>query len=135
MGDLGLIPDLRRSLGEGKGYPLQYSGLENSTDCIVRGVTKNRKRLSNFPFTSLHRCRTMDTEGPNVKLLMDFLLHKGSAPHTSTVLKSSLSIFCPYFDLLEKAMATHSSILTWRIPWPEETGGLQSMGLQRVGRD
>ena len=33
--------------------------------------------------------------------------------------------------LLEKGMATHSSILTWRIPWTEEPGGLQSMGLQR----
>ena len=35
-------------------------------------------------------------------------------------------------DPLEKGIATHSSILTWRIPWIEETGGLQSMGLQRV---
>ena len=32
-------------------------------------------------------------------------------------------------------MATHSSILAWRIPWTEEPGGLQSMGLQRVGHD
>ena len=39
-GDLGLIPGLGRSLGEGKGYPLQYSGLENSTDCIVHGLAK-----------------------------------------------------------------------------------------------
>ena len=38
-------------------------------------------------------------------------------------------------DLLEKAMATHSSILTWRIPWMEEPGRLQSMGSQRVGHD
>ena len=36
---------------------------------------------------------------------------------------------------LEKGMATHSSILAWRIPWREEPGGLQSMGLHRVGRD
>ena len=35
-------------------------------------------------------------------------------------------------DPLEKGMATHSSILTWIIPWTEEPGGLQSMGLQRV---
>ena len=35
-------------------------------------------------------------------------------------------------DPLEKEMATHSSILAWRIPWIEETGGLQSMGSQRV---
>ena len=38
-------------------------------------------------------------------------------------------------DLLEKGMATHSSSLAWRIPWTEGPGGLQSMGLQRVGHD
>ena len=38
-------------------------------------------------------------------------------------------------DPLEKGMATHSSILVWRIPWTEEPGRLQSMGLQRVGHD
>ena len=38
-------------------------------------------------------------------------------------------------DPLEKEMATHSSILAWKIPWMEEPGGLQSVGLQRVGQD
>ena len=38
-------------------------------------------------------------------------------------------------DLLEKGMATHSSILAWRIPWTEGPGVLQSMRLQRVGQD
>ena len=38
-------------------------------------------------------------------------------------------------DLLEKEMATHSSILAWRIPWTEERSGLQSTGSQRVGHD
>ena len=38
-------------------------------------------------------------------------------------------------DLLEKEMATHSSILAWKIPWTEKPGGLQSMGSQRVGHD
>ena len=38
-------------------------------------------------------------------------------------------------DLLEKEMATHSSILAWKIPWMEELGRLQSMGSQRVGHD
>ena len=41
-GDLGLIPGLGRSPGEGKGYPLQHSGLENHMDCIVLGVTKTQ---------------------------------------------------------------------------------------------
>ena len=38
-------------------------------------------------------------------------------------------------DTLERGMATHSSILAWRIPWIEEPGKLQSMGSQRVGHD
>ena len=44
VGDLGLIPGLGRSPGEGKGYPFQCSGLENSIDCIVHGVTKSQTR-------------------------------------------------------------------------------------------
>ena len=50
-GDLGLIPGLGRSPGEGNGHPLQYSGLKNSMDCIVHGVAKSQTRLSDFPFT------------------------------------------------------------------------------------
>ena len=50
-GDLGFIPGSGRSPGEGKGYPLQYSGLENSMDYTVHGVTKSRTRLSYFHFT------------------------------------------------------------------------------------
>ena len=49
-GDLGSIPGLRRFPGEGKGYPLQCSGLENSKDCIVPGVAKSQTQLSNFQF-------------------------------------------------------------------------------------
>ena len=75
MGDLGSIPGLGRSPGEGKGDPLQYCGLENSIDCVVHGVAKSQD------------------------------------------------------DPLEKEMATHSSTLAWRIPWMEEPGGLQFMGL------
>ena len=53
-GDLGSIPGLGRSPGEGKGYPLQYSGLENFMDCIDHGVTKSRTRLSYFHFTDMY---------------------------------------------------------------------------------
>ena len=45
VGDLGSIPGLGRSPGEGNGYPLQYSGLENSIDCIVHRVAKSRTQL------------------------------------------------------------------------------------------
>ena len=47
-GDLGSIPGLGRSPGEGKGYPPQYSGLENSMDLIIHGVTKSWTLLSDF---------------------------------------------------------------------------------------
>ena len=49
-GDLGSIPVLGRSLGEGRGYPFQYSGLKNSRDCIVHGIPKSWTRLSDFHF-------------------------------------------------------------------------------------
>ena len=48
--DLGLIPELGRSPGEGNGCLFHYSGLENSTDCIVHRVAKNRTQLSDFHF-------------------------------------------------------------------------------------
>ena len=49
-GDPSSIPGLGRSAGEGKGYPLQYSGLENSMGCIVHGVIKSQTRLGDFHF-------------------------------------------------------------------------------------
>ena len=50
MGDLGSIPGLERSSGEGNSYPHQYSGLENSMDYIDHGAAKNRTQLSDFHF-------------------------------------------------------------------------------------
>ena len=50
LGDLGSFPGLGRSPGKGKGYPLQYSGLENPMNFIVHGVTKSHTQLSNFHF-------------------------------------------------------------------------------------
>ena len=50
-GDLGSIPGLGRSLGEGKGYLLPYSGLENSMDCSVHGVSKSQTQLSDLHFS------------------------------------------------------------------------------------
>ena len=49
-GDLGAIPWLGRSLGDGRGYPLQHSGLENSRELYSPWVSKNRTRLSDFHF-------------------------------------------------------------------------------------
>ena len=53
-GDLGSIPGLGRSPGEGKGYPLQYSGLENSMDYIAHGVAKSQTWLTDFHFHLQH---------------------------------------------------------------------------------
>ena len=58
--------------------------------------------------------------------------------HLSIVLETwvrALGWEDPTLDPLEKGMATPSSILAWRIPWAEEPGGLQSIGLQRMGHD
>ena len=61
VGDLGSIPGFGRSPGEGKGYPLQYSGLENSTDCIVHGVAKSQTQLSDF--SSFHSLQLTSLKG------------------------------------------------------------------------
>ena len=58
VGDLGLISGLGRSPGEGKGYPLQYSGLENSMDCKVHAVARSQTPLSDFD--SLHSLTQSD---------------------------------------------------------------------------
>ena len=60
-----------------------------------------------------------------------------AAAHGVAKSQTRLSGFTFTFHLhaLEKEMATHSSVLAWRIPWTEEPGGLQSMGSQRVGHD
>ena len=119
MGDLASIPGLGRSPGEGKGYPLQYYGLENSVDCIARGVAKSRTRLSDFHFH----------------------IHIGTSLMAQTVknlpaMRESWAQSLGLEDPLEKRMATHSTILAWRIPRTEEPSGLlQSMGSQRVRHD
>ena len=54
--------------------------------------------------------------------------------HLPTMRETRVQFLCRE-DPLEKEMATPSSILAWKIPWTEECGRLQSMGLQRVGHD
>ena len=61
-----MIPGLGRSPGEGKGFPLQYSGLENSTDCIVHGVAKSQTQLSDSHFTLL----SLEDNGINSSYLL-----------------------------------------------------------------
>ena len=68
VGDLGLIPGLGRSPGEGKSYPLQYSGLENSMNCVVHGVAKSQTRMSDFHTHT--RDSQNSTNSTNVRLLL-----------------------------------------------------------------
>ena len=68
VGNLGLIPGLGRSPGEGKSYPLQCSGLENSMDYTVYGVAKSQTQLSNFHFQS----RYVYNPGGSKKQLLSF---------------------------------------------------------------
>ena len=86
VGDLGAIPGLGRSPEERKGYPLQYSGLENSMDCIVHGVTKSWTWLSNF---HLH-CKPRDgIVMPCVNVIFSSLRNHCTVLHSSyTVLDS-----------------------------------------------
>ena len=122
-GDLGSIPGLGRSPGEGNGNPLQYSWLENSMDrgawwATIHGVAKSRTRLSDFTFKLWSRASLV---AQRLKRL----------PGMWETWVRSLG----WEDPLEKEIATHSSILAWRIPWREEPGRVQSMGSQRVGHD
>ena len=59
VGNLGSIPGLGRSPREGKGYPLQYSGLKNSIDCIEHGVAKSWTQLSDFHHHHHHQSKEL----------------------------------------------------------------------------
>ena len=113
-GDLGSIPRLGRSPGGGKGYPLQHSGLENSVDCIVHGVSKSWTRLSDF-----HSL----THSWHIQASLIAQLVQNPPAMQETWVQS-----LGWEDPLEEGKATYSSRLAWRIPWT-----VQSMGLQRAG--
>ena len=74
-----MIPGLGRSPGEGKGYPLQYSHLENSMDYTVHGVAKSWTRLSDFHFTLLPY--TKDKHSQKLLTVFIFLLFKVRKEH------------------------------------------------------
>ena len=124
-GDLGSISGLGRSPGEGNGNPLQYSCLGNPMDrgvwrATVHGVTKSWRRLSDFMCCLL----------PSGKAFLVAQMVKNLPAMGDTWVQS-----LGWEDPLEKGMAMYSSILAWRIPWTEGSGGLQSIESQRVGRD
>ena len=68
-----MIPGLGRSPGDGKGYPLQYSGLENSMDWIVHAVAKSQTRLSDFDLTHIIQSNLLYSQCANLNIN---LIHK-----------------------------------------------------------
>ena len=146
MGSLRVRHDWATSLshiGEGNGNPLQCSCLENPRDggawwAAVYGVAQSRTRLTR-PSSSSSR----DFGEGNGTPLQYYCFHpmdRGAwraAVHGVTEGQTQLSdfTFTFHFHASEKEMATHSSVLAWRIPGTGEPGGLPSMGSHRVGLD
>ena len=93
-GDLGTIPGLGRSSGEGKGYPLQCSGLENSMDCIVHGVTEIR--LSQAPAHQL--------PPRNLEAIVQAAVNLRSRKHARTFLQA------PHLTSSPASGATHPPV-------------------------
>ena len=151
-GDLGTIPGLGRPPGEGRGYPLQYSGLENAMGCIAHEVAKSWTWLSDFHFhfnTWFHLIFLFTHDFFSITRsvlqvynmpVLDLSLSKPCALLTGTDLILTITLGHDRSDfacmhVLEKEMAAHSSVLVWRIPGTGEPGGLPSMGSHRVRHD
>ena len=127
--DDGSVPGLERSPGEGNDNHSNILAILCSMDrgtwwAIAHGVAKSWTRLST----------------PLQYSCVENLIDRGAwkaAVHGVAKSRTRLSdfTFTFHFHALEKEMATHSSILAWRIPGTGETGGLPSMGSHRVGHD
>ena len=128
-------------IGEGNGNPLQCSCLENPRDggaswAAVYGVTQSRTRLKRLSGSNKLKRRRQwhptpaplpgKSHGPRSLV--------GRSPWDCEESDMTERLHF-HFHSLETEMATHSSILTWRIPGMGEPGGLPSMGLHRVGHD
>ena len=133
------IPGSGRSSGGGNGNPLQYSGQENPMD---REAWRARE-LDTTEATEHARMHTICTV-PNLQLRIKLTEIISMALTVAQMVKRLSTMLTMWEtrvqslgqeDLLEKEMATHSSILAWKIPWMVEPGRLQSMGLQRVGHN
>ena len=117
--DLGSISGLRRSPGEKNGNPLQYSCLETPMDRGVWWAIVHR--VARVGHDWMTRERERDYQGfPGGT--------SGKEPSCQCrMYKRQFSSLC-WEDPLKEGMATHSSILAWRIPWTEKPGGLWPIG-------
>ena len=115
--------------------------------CCTQYASKSGKhqwhRTGKCPFSFQSQRRAMSKNAQTTRQLCSFHMLAGASQVVLVVKKKKpgmpmqemrvLSLI--WEDPLEEGMATHSSILAWRIPWIEEFGGLQSIGSQRVGHD
>ena len=109
--DLGSIPGLGRSPGEGKGYPLQYPGLENSMgDCIVHGVTQSRTWLRDdwTTFTSLHYHIWHQGRGRHLRNVVTLTFLKFYGFHEVWIVLASLLLLMPQFIYIYIYIHTHT---------------------------
>ena len=147
--DSGLIPGSGRLFGAGHGNPLQHSCLGNPKDreawqATVHRVAKSQTRLKQLSTLAKLYCIwpiSLFGEGTGTPLQYSCLenpMDRGAwwaTVHGVAKSQTRLSdfTFTFRFHALEKEMATHSSVLAWRIPGTAEAGGLLSMGSHRVG--
>ena len=116
------------------GTPLQYSCLENPMDrgawcAAVHRVAKSRTRLSDWTATTLNKLSMIGSTGRDFKsTLITGLCIVLTTGH-------NYFLYYPVVRVLEKQMATHSSVLAWRIPGTGEPGGRPSMGSHSVRHD
>ena len=140
MGDVGWIPGFKRSPGEGKGYPLQCSGLENSMDCVVCVVTESQTQLSDFHFGAQENLGDYNLFLRNNKLGQekDFVTRK--VPHGPTcfhfqvTIARSVTQSCP--TLCHPMVYTAQGILQARtlewVAFPFSRGSSQPRGQTKV---
>ena len=131
-------------IGEGNGNPLQCSCLENPRDrgawwAAAYGVAQSRIWLKWLSSSSSRKCHPLQLhywlivmDRPTKSLLWYICFFFKEKKFWVLIY---LLFRCVRHFKLEKAMATHSSTLAWKIAWTEEPGRLQSLGLGRVGHD
>ena len=146
MGDPSLVPGLGRSPGRGHGNPLQFC-LENphgQRSMMVYSPRGCKELDMTEQLSTAQHSTTFSTfwllSLAEWKMLVSFIFLICKFNFFSTgifidVLLCNPDIYTLLFYILEKEMATHPSTLAWKIPWMEEPGRLQSMGLLRVGHN
>ena len=112
MGDLASIPGLGRSPGEEKGYPLLYSVLKNSMDCIVHGVTKSRTQLSDFhfQFSVLLKKKSVQNTVKKVRQILFRTNMKGRGRKNIENTQGSLDYFEETVSKGELNQSSHSTV-------------------------